>query len=139
VFFDWNGGHAISGIDHVGIVVQDLGGGKIKTVEGNTGSNQVAIRERSTGNVVGYGYPALDGSAVATPAGFNVPGASLTDPFGVLGKLNTIATTILNPKWWERVGLVALGLLVIALGIVFYKRRQIESAVKTGAEVAAFV
>jgi hypothetical protein len=57
VFFSWSGGESVDSIRHVGMVIEDLGGGRIRTVEGNT-SNAVKIRERSTDQVVGYGYPA---------------------------------------------------------------------------------
>jgi len=57
VFFDWSGGKAISGIDHVGIVVKDNGDGTITTVEGNTGNGRVETRVRPKSVVVGYGYP----------------------------------------------------------------------------------
>jgi hypothetical protein len=56
VFFAWDGSKDVGDIRHVGMVVEDLGGGRIRTVEGNTG-NAVKIRERSAGQVVGYGYP----------------------------------------------------------------------------------
>lgn len=55
VFFSWNGG-GIDGIDHVGLVIKDNHDGTIQTVEGNT-DDAVKIRTRSTGQVVGYGYP----------------------------------------------------------------------------------
>jgi hypothetical protein len=56
VFFDWNGSKDIDNIVHVGMVIKDNGDGTVKTVEGNT-SNSVMVRERSTGSIVGYGYP----------------------------------------------------------------------------------
>jgi CHAP domain-containing protein len=55
VFFSWNGG-GIGDIDHVGLVVKDNHDGTIRTVEGNT-DDAVKLRTRSTGTVVGYGYP----------------------------------------------------------------------------------
>jgi hypothetical protein len=55
VFFSWRGG-GIDGINHVGLVIKDNHNGTIQTVEGNT-DNAVRIRTRSTGQVVGYGYP----------------------------------------------------------------------------------
>ncbi|MGI5488769.1 CHAP domain-containing protein [Microtetraspora malaysiensis] len=57
VFFDWNGGKNIYGIDHVGLVVKDNGDGTIKTVEGNTGNGKVEIRTRPMSQVTGFGYP----------------------------------------------------------------------------------
>ena len=60
VFFNWKGGaHA----DHVGIVIEDLGGGKIMTYEGNTGVGKgktagVRKGDRSKSFVIGYGKTA---------------------------------------------------------------------------------
>jgi hypothetical protein len=56
VFFSWSGGSTIDDIDHVGLVVKKLSGGRIKTIEGNVG-DAVTKQVRSTGSVVGYGYP----------------------------------------------------------------------------------
>ncbi|MBC6465367.1 CHAP domain-containing protein [Actinomadura alba] len=56
VFFSWSGGGGIYDIDHVGLVIKNLGDGRIKTVEGNT-NDAVTKQVRSTGMVVGYGYP----------------------------------------------------------------------------------
>ncbi|WP_242614403.1 CHAP domain-containing protein [Actinomadura roseirufa] len=56
VFFSWGGSRSLDDIDHVGMVIKKNGDGTIQTVEGNT-SNAVRIRTRSTGTVVGYGYP----------------------------------------------------------------------------------
>lgn len=55
VFFDWDGGKRIGGIDHVGLVAKVLGNGKIQTVEGNI-SDSVVSKVR-TSDIVGYGYP----------------------------------------------------------------------------------
>ncbi|RSN59656.1 MULTISPECIES: CHAP domain-containing protein [Actinomadura] len=56
VFFDWGGSSSIDAIDHVGMVIEKIDDGTVKTVEGNTDS-AVKIRERSTSTIVGYGYP----------------------------------------------------------------------------------
>jgi hypothetical protein len=56
VFFDWDGGKTVDGIDHVGLVVKDNGDGTIETIEGNA-NNEVEHRQRSTDLVAGYGYP----------------------------------------------------------------------------------
>jgi hypothetical protein len=57
VFFSLSGGKTIDSIEHVGFVIKDNGNGTIQTVEGNTGSGDVAIRTRPAWQVVGYGYP----------------------------------------------------------------------------------
>lgn len=54
VFFDWQGGKARSGIDHVGIVFKINADGTIVTIEGNY-HNRVAKVVRASG-IVGYGY-----------------------------------------------------------------------------------
>ncbi|MFG2086288.1 MULTISPECIES: CHAP domain-containing protein [unclassified Spirillospora] len=56
VFYAWNGGKDIGDIVHVGMVTKKIDDGTIEAVEGNT-DNAVRVRERSTGTVVGYGYP----------------------------------------------------------------------------------
>ncbi|WP_433256370.1 CHAP domain-containing protein [Streptosporangium sp. CA-135522] len=61
VYFDWNGGKSISGIDHVGFVKKDNGDGTISTIEGNTGNGRVEQRVRPKSQVVGYGYPVYAG------------------------------------------------------------------------------
>lgn len=56
VFFDWQGGKARSGIDHVGIVYQVNRDGTITTIEGNN-MNRVVKKTRSSSSlIVGYGY-----------------------------------------------------------------------------------
>ncbi|GGL47177.1 CHAP domain-containing protein [Planomonospora parontospora] len=57
VFFDWEQGDDLSGIDHVGLVKKDNGDGTISTVEGNTGNGKVEERVRPKSQVAGYGYP----------------------------------------------------------------------------------
>ncbi|TDC94889.1 CHAP domain-containing protein [Actinomadura sp. 7K507] len=56
VFYAWDGGKDISDIVHVGMVTEKVDDDTIKAVEGNTDS-AVKIRERSAGDIVGYGYP----------------------------------------------------------------------------------
>ncbi|MBG0818510.1 CHAP domain-containing protein [Planomonospora sp. ID82291] len=57
VFFDWEQGGDLSGIDHVGLVKKDNGDGTISTIEGNTGNGKVEERVRPKSQVTGYGYP----------------------------------------------------------------------------------
>lgn len=57
VFFDWGGVRSIGRIDHVGIVERNLGGGRLQTIEGNTGD--ACLRRVRSGSVItGYGRPA---------------------------------------------------------------------------------
>ena len=56
VFYAWSGSKAVKDIRHVGMVIKKIDDDTIQTVEGNTG-NEVAVKERSTDDVVGYGYP----------------------------------------------------------------------------------
>ncbi|MEV7006897.1 CHAP domain-containing protein [Streptosporangium sp. NPDC051022] len=58
VYFDWQRGKDLDGIDHVGFLKKDNGDGTITTIEGNTGNGKVEQRVRPTSQVVGYGYPA---------------------------------------------------------------------------------
>ena len=59
VFFDWQSGRSIGGIDHVGIVEKVLTGGRIQTIEGNT--NDVCARRVRGGAVItGYIRPEYD-------------------------------------------------------------------------------
>ncbi|MES9542699.1 CHAP domain-containing protein [Actinomadura sp. NPDC000600] len=56
VFYAWDGGKSFDDIRHVGLVVEEIDDGTIEAVEGNT-DNAVRVKERSTDDVVGYGYP----------------------------------------------------------------------------------
>jgi hypothetical protein len=58
VFFSWSGSKNVDDINHVGLVVKPNPDGTIQTVEGNTDGGQVETQQRSTSDVVGYGYPA---------------------------------------------------------------------------------
>lgn len=66
VFFDWKGGRSIGAIDHIGLVIERLGNGRVRTIEGNaaiTGkSDGVWVHDRSTSFIVGYGYPSYSGT-----------------------------------------------------------------------------
>ncbi|WP_062441619.1 CHAP domain-containing protein [Herbidospora daliensis] len=55
VFFDWDGGGSVDGIDHVGLVTK-VNGSQFTSIEGNT-SNMVQERTHDEGTVVGFGYP----------------------------------------------------------------------------------
>jgi surface antigen len=56
VYFDWDGGKSIQGIDHVGLVTKVNGDGTMNTVEGNI-SDSVVSKTRTLDKVVGFGYP----------------------------------------------------------------------------------
>lgn len=60
VFFDWGATNSIGAIDHVGIVEKALGGGRVQTIEGNTG-DRCLRRVRSASVIAGYGRPAYSG------------------------------------------------------------------------------
>jgi hypothetical protein len=47
LFFDWSGSNTSAAVDHVGMVVKNLGDGRVTTVEGNT-SDSVAMRVRGS-------------------------------------------------------------------------------------------
>lgn len=66
VFFDWGGSRSIQAIDHIGLVVQPLANGLVRTIEGNAAvpghPDGVWYHDRSARFIVGYGYPAYGGS-----------------------------------------------------------------------------
>lgn len=65
VFFDWSGSDSIGAIDHVGVVEKALGGGRVQTIEANTG-DACKRRVRSAGVIAGYGRPDYSGAATAS-------------------------------------------------------------------------
>ena len=71
VFFDWKGGRNIGAIDHIGLVIEPLGNGRVRTIEGNAAirgkSDGVWVHDRSTSFIVGYGYPSYAGKPVKGP------------------------------------------------------------------------
>ncbi|WP_242890305.1 peptidoglycan-binding protein [Actinomadura litoris] len=66
VFFDWGATNSIGAIDHVGIVEKALGGGRVQTIEGNTG-DACLRRVRSADVIAGYGRPKYDAPPPAMP------------------------------------------------------------------------
>ncbi|MFI0480755.1 CHAP domain-containing protein [Actinomadura sp. 9N215] len=62
VFFDWGATDSIGAIDHVGVVEKVLGGGRVQTIEANTG-DAVRRRVRAAGVIAGYGRPAYGSSS----------------------------------------------------------------------------
>lgn len=65
VFFDWGGSNSRGAIDHVGVVVRALGGGRVETIEGNTG-DACKRRVRGSGEIAGYGRPDYSGTGGGT-------------------------------------------------------------------------
>ncbi|POM25448.1 putative peptidoglycan binding domain protein [Actinomadura rubteroloni] len=59
VFFDWGTSNSIDAVDHVGVVEKNLGGGRLQTIEANTG-NAVRRRVRAAGVIAGFGRPSYD-------------------------------------------------------------------------------
>lgn len=57
VFYDWQGGKSISGVDHVGIVESVNGDGTINTIEGNVSNKVMRLRRQRT-YMVGFARPA---------------------------------------------------------------------------------
>ncbi|WUH97650.1 CHAP domain-containing protein [Spirillospora sp. NBC_00431] len=62
VFFDWGATDNVSAIDHVGVVEKVLGGGRVQTIEANTG-DAVKRRVRGAGVIAGLGRPDYSGSS----------------------------------------------------------------------------
>ncbi|QFG25440.1 peptidoglycan-binding protein [Actinomadura sp. WMMB 499] len=85
VFFDWGKTDSIDHIDHVGVVTDNLGNGRLRTIEGNT-ENQCLRRTRSYVEIAGFGRPAYDGQpapSVPTYPGVEAPkwpGRYITQP-----------------------------------------------------------
>lgn len=57
IFFDWGGTNMAPNTDHVGMTLKNLGGGRILTIEGNTG-DKVAIKARASDVISMIGVPA---------------------------------------------------------------------------------
>ncbi|REE97302.1 peptidoglycan-binding protein [Thermomonospora umbrina] len=84
VFFDWGATNSTGAIDHVGIVEKVLGGGRLQTIEGNTG-DAVRRRVRSSSVIAGFGRPNYDGKEPPPPSRPGTkapkwPGRYLTQP-----------------------------------------------------------
>jgi len=98
VFFDFpNDG--VNRISHVGLVEAVNGDGTIQTIEGNTTSPQHAgdgvwRRTRRTG-IVGYGYPAYDGSSAAGTNG----GAPAVAPVDVVRRTQAAVHVAVDGDW----------------------------------------
>lgn len=69
VFFDWAGTNSRGAIDHVGYVLRNNGDGTLDTIEGNTGSNQVALRVRGSSVIAGFGRPKYTAPPPPKPLG----------------------------------------------------------------------
>lgn len=72
IFFDWNGGSDISGIDHVGLV-ESVDGATVHTIEGNI-DNVCKRMQRTVEVIAGFGRPAY----AADPAPKPVPVPHIT-------------------------------------------------------------
>lgn len=79
IFFDWNGSNTVDAVDHVGMVVHNLGDGRLVTVEGNT-SDSVALRTRGADVIAVIGVPGY----LTPPAGPVTPPKPVGDawPYG---------------------------------------------------------
>lgn len=71
VFFDWDGGSSIGGIDHVGVVT-GTDGATVYTIEGNIG-NVCARKVRYVHDIAGFGRPAYTGASTSAPAPSSAP------------------------------------------------------------------
>lgn len=80
------------------------------------------------------GAPAtVDPTGTVTGGGGSIPVTNPLNPatWPGLKQLNAIATTVNSGKFWSRIGMGSLAVLLIAFGIVFLARHQIESATTT--------
>lgn len=107
VFFDWEGGSSIGGIDHVGIVT-GTSGATVYTIEGNI-SNACLRKVRTVHEIAGFGRPAYTGDNSA-PAPSSAP---VKTPAGSMQAFPGAAWFHTNPRSAviERMGqrLVAVG------------------------------
>ena len=71
VFFDWEGGSAIGGIDHVGIVT-GTNGATVYTIECNI-DNACLRKVRGVHEIAGFGRPAYTGASNNAPAPSSAP------------------------------------------------------------------
>jgi hypothetical protein len=72
IFFDWQGGSSIGGIDHVGLVTS-VSGATVYTIEGNI-SNRCMRKVRYVGDIAGFGRPKYQ----PVPAPPSYPSVSLS-------------------------------------------------------------
>jgi hypothetical protein len=72
------------------------------------------------------------GPAVGIPGASNVGLPNPFDPskWPIVEKLNSIAEKLLNPDFWKRIGMVGLGLLVLALALVVISRKRAETMIE---------
>jgi hypothetical protein len=88
IFFDWDGGSDIGGIDHVGIVTSvSTDGQYVYTIEGNS-ANVCARRVRVVHDIAGFGrpkYPTAGGVTATTPARYQVTVNGLDYGYGASG------------------------------------------------------
>ena len=59
VYMDWGGSNKIGAVDHVGIVEENLGDGRVQTIEGNT-ANTCKRRVRGAADIAGFWNPAYE-------------------------------------------------------------------------------
>jgi hypothetical protein len=109
VFFDWGLSDTRSKIDHVGYILRNNGDGTVDTVEGNTGSNDVALRVRSYTTIAGFGACKYTAPAPLTPlTGHAWPYKS---------------STLMEMGWTDSRGVLRIQQEVNALG---YKPKLVE-------------
>jgi hypothetical protein len=63
--------------------------------------------------------------------------AAVWSNWPIIKQLNAISSTLLNNKFWDRAGMLGLGLVVIVFGLVVMNRKRIEQAAVTTAKAAA--
>ncbi|MDH2425235.1 CHAP domain-containing protein [Sphaerisporangium sp. TRM90804] len=120
VFFDWGGGHAVDGIDHVGMVVS-VDGDDVHTIEGNVDGQYVREKVRDDSTIVGYGYPAEIQAAMAPEVEFTAPPGTNV----LASSTHVAASSPLEPPAGLGAGTLLVPVLAAALLVVVsVKTRQ---------------
>ena len=129
VFFDWKGSRSIDAIDHIGLVIEPLPSGLVRTVEGNAAipghTDGVWVHERSTKFIVGYGYPSYSGAVAAGPT-------SATQGRGQAGTASRSAARVAVGKAPAFPGLLKKG--STGAGVLTLQRRLRERGWKLDAD-----
>jgi hypothetical protein len=80
--------------------------------------------------------PGQTATGNSTTVGVSIPNPLNPSSWPVLEPLNKIAGFLTDPEWWKRLGIGAIGILIIALGLAFINRKRIEALGADAAKAA---